>query len=253
MCARSTLFTLFAEFLHQELEAPVARLVRWMRLLGFSEAATRAAISRSLARGWLSRVPGEKGRYRLHPRVAWQVAQVRRRLYEQEPPWDGRLRLLLYHVPEARRTDRDRFRKELLLLGFGTPFAGVWLSPAPRLDAARDLVGFYQLEPFALLFVAEGYGDLDPGALVQKSYDLNAANKALEDFLATPFPVPEAPEAAFASLVRLVHARRKLLFLDPGLPKALCPPGWPGDAVEERFFSLRQALYHRAAPVLEGA
>jgi len=157
----------------------------------------------------------------------------------------------VYHVPETRRTDRDRFRKELSLLGFGTPFAGVWLSPAPRLDAARDLVGFYQLEPYALLFVAEGYGGLDPEALVHKSYDLKAAKMALEDFLATPFPVPELAEAAFAALVRLVHARRKLLFLDPGLPEALLPTGWPGPAVEERFRTLRQVLYRRAAPVLE--
>ncbi len=251
MRARSTLFTLFTEFLWPEGRAPVALLVRWMRALGFSEPAVRAAVSRSAARGWLVREPGPAAVYRLSPRVRWQVERVRERLYQPPPPWDGRLRLLLYHVPEDRRNDRDRFRKELALLGFGTPYPGVWVNPSPRLEAARELVAFYGLERYVELFLAErrSYGPL--AGLLAASYDLEAAARENRGFLAQPWSLPQEPEAAFAELVRLVHARRKLLFSDPGLPRELLPPEWPGLLVQEVFLTTRAELRDRAAGFLE--
>ncbi len=250
MRARSTLFTLFAEFLWPEGRAPVALLVRWMRALGFSEPAVRAAVSRSAARGWLIREPGRGAIYRLAPRVRWQVERVRERLYQPPPPWDQKLRLLLYHVPENRRNDRDRFRKELALLGFGTPYPGVWVNPSPRLEAARELVAYYGLERYVELFLAErhSFGPLD--RLLAASYDLEAAHRANRSFLEQAWALPEDPEAAFAELVRLVHARRKLLFADPGLPEELLPADWPGRMVQTVFLGTREELRGRAAPFL---
>jgi len=250
MRARSTLFTLFAEFLWPEGKAPVALLVRWMKVLGFSEPAVRAAVSRSAARGWLVREPGRPAVYRLSPRVRWQVAQVQSRLYDPEAPWDGRLRVLLHHVPEDRRGDRDRFRKELVLLGFGAPYPGVWINPSPRLDAARDLVRFYGLEHYVELFLAERRSLVPLAALLEKSYDLAAARAAHEAFLRQDWPTPKAPEAAFKSLVRLVHERRKTLFLDPGLPPDLLPEDWPGTEARKRFLALRETLRRYAEPFL---
>jgi len=250
MRARSTLFTLFAEFLWPEGKAPVALLVRWMKALGFSEPAVRAAVSRSAARGWLIREPGRAAVYRLSDRVRWQVAQVRSRLYDPEAPWDGRLRVLLHHVPEDRRGDRDRFRKELILLGFGTPYPGVWINPSPRLEAARELVGFYGLEHYVELFLAERRSLAPLSDLLEKSYALDAAERAHRAFLDQEWPVPEDPEAAFKSLVRLVHERRKTLFTDPGLPPDLLPEDWPGFPAKERFLGLREG---RAEPFLNPA
>ncbi len=250
MRARSTLFTLFAEFLWPEGRAPVALLVRWMKALGFSEPAVRAAVSRSAARGWLVREPGRAAVYRLAPRVRWQVERVRERLYQTPPPWDGRIRLLLYHVPEDRRNDRDRFRKELALLGFGTPYPGVWVSPSPRLEAARELVAFYGLERFVELFLAERRSFGPVAGLLEASYDLKAARAANAAFLEQDWSLPDDPEAAFAELVRLVHARRKLLFSDPGLPQELLPEDWPGRLVAEVFSATREELYRRAEPFL---
>ncbi len=253
MRARSTLFTLFAEFLWPEGRAPVALLVRWMKALGFSEPAVRAAVSRSAARGWLIREPGRAAVYRLSDRVRWQVAQVRSRLYDPEAPWDGRLRVLLHHVPEDRRGDRDRFRKELILLGFGTPYPGVWIHPGPRLEAARELVGFYGLERYVELFLAERRSLLPLSELLDKSYALREAEAAHRAFLNQDWPIPKDPEEAFQYLVRLVHERRKTLFVDPGLPPDLLPEDWPGAPARERFLELRSALRRRAEPFLTQA
>ena len=251
MRARSTLFTLFTEFLWPEGEAPVSLLICWMQALGFSEPAVRAAVSRSTSRGWLTRRQGRGAVYRLSDRVRWQVERVRERLYGEPPPWDGKLRLLLYHVPEDRRGDRDRFRKELAILGFGTPYPGVWVSPSPRLEAARDLVRFYGLERYVELFLAERHS-LDPlERLIADSFDLSAAQRAHAAFLEQDWPTPDEPEAAFAELARLVHNRRKVLFSDPGLPEEFLPEDWLGARAQQRFLEKRERLYELARPFLD--
>ena len=79
MRARSTIFTLFVEYVYPERAARVRDLVAMMSALGFSEMAVRAALSRSAKRGWV--VPKREGRaayYALSDRVYWQVRQVRR-------------------------------------------------------------------------------------------------------------------------------------------------------------------------------
>jgi phenylacetic acid degradation operon negative regulatory protein len=40
---------------------------------------------------------------------------------------------------------------------------------------------------------------------------------------------------AFAESQQLLHAWRKFLFRDPGLPAELLPAGWPGTAAAEFF------------------
>jgi len=56
---------------------------------------------------------------------------------------------------------------------------------------------------------------------------------------------------AFRALTRLVHEVRKVLFLDPLLPEALLPEGFPGPRARRRFLELREALKERAQPFLK--
>lgn len=252
MRARSTLFTLYMEYLYPGNRAWVGDLIRWMEALGFSEPAVRAAVSRSVKSGWI--IPEKDGRkayYRLSDRVAWQVEQVRDRLYQNVGQWDGQWRILIYAVPEAKRTVRDRFRNELVLLGFGTPSPGVWVSPTASLEAARDLVRFYGLGDYVELFQAQRFTAGNPLELVRKAYNLDAAQQRYREFVRLhPFN-PKTPEEAFVRLTRLVHEARKLLFLDPGLPPELTPPGFLGPEAHQRFLELHAYFGQKARPMLE--
>jgi phenylacetic acid degradation operon negative regulatory protein len=251
MRARSYLFTLYMEYLYPQNRAWVGDLIRWMEMLEFSEPAVRAALSRSVKRGWI--VPervGRKAYYRLSARVAWQVQTVRERLYSYGSPWDGQWRILIYAVPEAKRTVRDRFRNELVLLGFGTPAPGVWISPNGRLEAVRDLVGFYGLGDYVELFQGERFSQTEPLELIEKSFSLKEAQKRYRAFLAQEPPLPQSPEEAFVRLTGMVHEARKNLFLDPGLPPELTPPGFLGTQVKERFLKLYTHLSAQAKPLL---
>ncbi|RDI95932.1 PaaX family transcriptional regulator [Meiothermus sp. QL-1] len=251
MRARSYLFTLYMEYLYPENRAWVGDLIRWMEVLKFSEPAVRAAVSRSVKRGWI--IPEKVGRrayYRLSPRVAWQVERVRERLYGYGAPWDGRWRVLVYAVPEAKRTVRDRFRNELILLGFGTPAPGVWISPTASLEAARDLVGFYGLQSYVELFEAERFSSTSSAELIDKAFNLKEAQARYRTFLGQAFKQPRSPEEAFAWLTHLIHQARKNLFLDPGLPPELTPAGFLGQEAKERFLELRARLMQQAQPLL---
>jgi phenylacetic acid degradation operon negative regulatory protein len=247
MRARSYLFTLYMAYLYPTNRAWVGDLVRWMELLQFSEPAVRAAVSRSVKRGWI--IPEREGRrayYRLSPRVAWQVEKVRQRLYARGAAWDGRWRILVYAVPEAKRTERDRFRNELVLLGFGTPAPGVWVSPNASLEAARDLVDFYGLHGYVELFLAQRFSNTPARELIEKSFNLEAAQARYRSFLTQKQEPPQSPEEAFVQLTHMVHQARKNLFLDPGLPPELTPPGFLGQQAKERFFELYHQLHQQA-------
>lgn len=250
MRARSYLFTLFMEYLYPQNQAWVGDLIRWMELLEFSEPAVRAAVSRSVRRGWI--IPEKEGRrayYRLSPRVAWQVEQVRERLYTYGSSWDGQWRILIYAVPETKRTVRDRFRNELILLGFGTPAPGVWISPNGSLEAARDLAGFYGLQNYVELFKAERISKTQPLELIEKSFNLKAAQMRYRAFLANHQDPPQSSEEAFVRLTHMIHQARKNLFLDPGLPPELTPPGFLGGQAKERFLELYTALSLKSKPL----
>jgi phenylacetic acid degradation operon negative regulatory protein len=245
MRARSTIFTLFVEHVYPERRAPLKALIAMMEALGFSEAAVRAALSRSARRGWVA--PERRGRvvhYALSDRVFWQVRQVRRRLYEPLPPWDGSFLLVLPEGPRERG-ERERFRREMALLGYGSLQSGVYLGASADPRATEELLGFYGL--FATLFKGRPLGK---GEELLRAFPLEAA-RAHYQSLPLEAHLPEDPVEAFRALTRLVHEVRKVLFLDPLLPETLLPEGFPGPRARRRFLELREALKERAQPFLK--
>lgn len=253
MRARSSLFTLYLEYLHRQKRAWVGDLIRWMDMLGFSEPAVRAAVSRSVKSGWI--IPEREGRkayYQLSPRVGWQVEKVRQRMYQTGDRWDGQWRILIYAVPETKRTVRDRFRTELVLLGFGTPAPGVWISPNASLEAVHDLVGFYELQQYVELFLAERFSDRPVLELVQKTYNLDVAQQRYREFVELQPSPSQSPEEAFVRLTKLVHEARKFLFWDPILPPELTPQGFLGQEARLKFLELHQRFSLEAQPLLKG-
>jgi phenylacetic acid degradation operon negative regulatory protein len=231
MKARSSLFTLFGEFVHPRGDVVwVGTMIAWMQALGFSEPAVRAAVSRAQRTGWLSvQKIGRKSYYALTPEVRWRVHNAVGRLYQPlEPDWDGRWRLLTYSIPESRKEARDQFRKELLILGFGAWQNGVWLSPNDLTEGALTLARAHDLEPFVSVFVAERFGQHSNLEVVQQVWDVSVLNVRFEGFLQafSSLPLPDLPQAAFCVYAQMLHEYRKFLFLAPDLPLELQPEVW---------------------------
>src|SRR5215470_16720461 len=90
-------------------------------------------LARAAAEGWLvSERVGRRARWGLTPPGRRLLTEGAQRIYEfgrGERPWDGRWLVLLVSVPEVKRDLRHRLRTRLSWAGFGSPEAGVWVSP----------------------------------------------------------------------------------------------------------------------------
>jgi len=251
MRARSALFTLFGDVVRPAGgTAWLTTLTACMGALGFSPQATRTALHRMAAEGWVA--PSRTGRfaaYRLTDRGVERLEEAAARIYRlRSEPWDGRWHLLV-SAGAGRSTAATR---ELLWLGHGRLSADVWVSPHPqgrRLDA---LLAAHQVSD-AVRFATADAGD-DDARIVRRAWDLTelrAAHAAFIDRWADVAPAGE-PAGAFTERIHLVHHWRSFLFLDPGLPAALLPDDWLGDRAAAVFRDRYQAVADAAWRFYDG-
>lgn len=248
--ARSALFDVLGDHLRQPPaggRAPVAALVRLLAPLGIQEPAVRTAVSRMVRQGWLRavRLPEGPG-YGLTPKALQRLDEAARRIYRTSgSAWDGRWHLLVVAGPSGR-TERERLHASLAYLGYGCLGPTTWVAPRPasELDTVLAEAGVVGQR-----FTAQHEGAAD--TLVERAWDLPALAAAYERFLDDAGAALSAActctdEGAFAARARLVHAWRRFLNVDPGLPAELLPADWPGTTAAA-WFDEQAARLHPAA------
>lgn len=247
--ARSALFDVYGSYLRARGgAAAIAALVRLLEPLGFEAPAIRTAVSRMVRQDWLRpvRLPDGPG-YALTGRAERRLDEAATRIYRTRPStWDGRWHVLvLAELPT--RGARERLDSSLRLIGYGPLGPTTWVAPRPSTElpdvlAAEDLAGR----------TFHGAHDGDDAELAARAWDLDALGADYTEFVREWRPVMSAvdgsvPAAAFAASQRLLHAWRKFLFRDPGLPEKVLPRNWPGHAAAD-FFDEHTA---RLAPAAE--
>lgn len=245
MHARSALFTLFGDVVRPAGgEAWLGVLTECMGTLGFTPEATRTALHRMTAEGWVEpRREGRYAAYRLTARGVDRLAEAAARIYRlRAEAWDGRWRLLI----SSSAGDSAELAPALHWQGFGRLTRDTWISPhehGARLDA---LLRAHGLDQSAIRFStqpATGPSAQDP-RIVRAAWDLDelqAAHTAFLERWSTQTP-PDDPRAALGLRLALVHHWRSFLFLDPGLPLALLPGDWSGTAAAAAFRDLYEAV-----------
>lgn len=242
------LLTVFGDVVHPTgVAAWTGALQDLMVELDVAPTTTRQALKRLVTQGMIEhRRVGRRTAY--HPTVAGsaRLDEAAARIYRTTPPaWDGRWRLLTWTFEEEHRAARDALRRELGWLGYGTLGTSSYCCPwdrGPRLAVALEKHGAHGSVD---TFTAEYHGD--GPALAARAYDLPELRTLHADVLDRfgewddePHSDPP-PMVALVRRVQLVHHWRRTLFLDPGLPPALVPADWLGDAAA----SLVARLYRR--------
>jgi phenylacetic acid degradation operon negative regulatory protein len=230
--ARGLLFTVLGEFvLPGGGTAWTSAVIAAFARLGVAEKATRQALMRTAAGGWLR--PEKAGR-----RTRWHLTGAGRRLltegaeriYSFTPSaenWDGRWLLVAARVPDADRSARHAVRTRLAWAGFGALAPGLWISAHPEREAeAARVLREAGLDGDAHLFVATRSGLAGADAMVHAAWDLAAIEREYERFIAE-FAGP-GPDDVLAAQVALVHAWRRFPAIDPSLPRSLLPDRWSG-------------------------
>ena len=244
MQARSALFDLYGDHLRTRgrRRRPSPRSSGCWRRLDIAAPAVRTAVSRMVRQGWLEPVSTDAGpRLRGSPSGRRAGSTRRRRASTGCAPleaWDGRWSIaLLEHTPN--RTTRERVQRALEYLGYrqaARPTAGSRPRPAPELESVTAAEG---------VVVTRFLGELDGDDARAGASGCGSRGRSprptvrwLERRAAAGVggagPAPDE-QAAFAVRSTLLHEWRKFLFPDPGLPKELLPPDWPGQAAADYF------------------
>lgn len=246
--SRVALFDLYGGFAVEGGRPGALRLSAILRLcedVGIRPAAARAAAARMVARGWLEveRSPRESV-YRLTAAGRELIDQGRERIFAPRPTeWDRRWCLVAVSVPEAHREVRDRMRKELLWLGFGSASPGLFISPHDLSDGVNRIAAGLSAGGWVTIYRATSEVPEDPLVLVRRGWpELDAVNRRYETFVAQ-FGRPIGARAgsqpnpleAFRACFTLLSEYRRCLYADPELPRELLPDGWSGAAARAAF------------------
>jgi phenylacetic acid degradation operon negative regulatory protein len=219
-----------------------------MSRLGVEEKATRQALMRTAADGWLTaeRV-GRRTQWRLTPSANRLLTEGSHRIYSfgaRRDGWDGKWLLVLARTPEAERPARHVLRTRLTWSGFGSPAPGVWISThAERLAEVERALAEAGLAGEAQIFRGT-HADGQLAVLVAQAWDLAAVARRYEEFIAAF--TGSTRRDPLAALIGLVHAWRRFPWTDPDLPSELLPGGWPR-ARAAAVFSQRHAQWAPAA------
>ena len=239
--ARGLLFTILGEFvLPAGGTAWTSAFIDLLGRLGVEQKATRQALMRTAADGWLtSERVGRRTCWRLTPSAEQLLGDGARRIYGftgATTGWDGRWVLVLARAPESERPTRHVLRTRLSWAGLGNPAPGVWIGPHPdrvgEVEQVLDDAGV----PDAQVFVGEhrGFGDLR--AMVRQAWDLDAIERGYEQFVAS-FDRRRGDDA-LVDVTELVHTWRGFPFTDPALPATLLPTPWLGVEAARLFARL---------------
>lgn len=250
---RSMLFTLFGDYVYPEGgEIRLGALVAVGKVLGMSETAVRSAVARLAREGWIrAQRRGRSSYYRLSAAGRSLIEEGTRRIYRADGRrWDRSWCLLTYSVPESKRALRDKMRKQLAWLGFGSLGSGVYLAARDRSAEVARLAHRVGTVNFARTFLAKGVGATSDAQLVQACWDLPLIARSYDAFLHTycsRFTKDKklhrsgrlGDADAFVTRFMLTHDFRRFPFIDPDLPEMLLPKHWAGMRARKLF-----AAYH---------
>jgi phenylacetic acid degradation operon negative regulatory protein len=243
--ARSLLTTLLGEYVLPS-DAPVwtSTLVDVLALFDVEEKAARQALARTAAEGWLRSD-------RVGRRVRWTLTDPGRRLLAEgasriygfgsgAPEWNGQWLVVLVSVPESMRDLRHKLRTRLSWAGFGSPTAGVWITPHTSAEAdAKLILDELDLSSQAMSFLAD-YGALGSERdMVTSAWNLADVAARYDRFVAEFGALaPATPDEVLRAQTLLVHEWRRFPFLDPQLPAELLPARWSGTTATALFNDL---------------
>jgi phenylacetic acid degradation operon negative regulatory protein len=248
--ARGLLLTVLGEFaLPARRPVLTSAFIDVLGRLGVEEKASRQALMRTAADGWLtSKRDGRRTLWELSPTAEQFLADGAERIYSfagMQPQWDGRWLLVLARAPETERPVRHLLRTRLAWAGFGSPAPGVWINThQDRAKEAERVLEEAGVGDEAQIFLAEHHGGGKLSAMVRQAWDLDAIEDSYEEFLADFGHQPSSDP--LARLIQLVHAWRRFPLIDPALPRELLPTPWSG-AHAAKLFARQHARWRTKA------
>jgi phenylacetic acid degradation operon negative regulatory protein len=213
-------------------------MVRLTSEIGISPNATRAALCRLSQQRWLERTTnGGHALYTLTQAGSERLREIHPRIFSpKHSVWDGQWTILTYSVPERLARHRDRLRRELTFLGYGSLTPATWISPNPLVEVTLRHLSLRNLDQYVHLFRARQAGSQSPSSLMKRCFNLDAVQRQYARFIKNWSKFPgkitatnrPSDNECFVAKIRLLYDFGDFLYQDPFLPAELLPAGWLG-------------------------
>lgn len=209
----------------------------------FEENAVRTAMSRLTKEGWLERMKnGRQSFYKLGPLGVEQFESATRRIYAcKAETWNQKLDLVIMKSPDAK--SREKLKKQMLSLGFGSPTPNVFIKPS-----LNETV--FPQEHMIAHVKCSSADEILLKSLIGESWQWDGLKAGYADILKTYKPVldgvakSDSIEGMDALVLRtlLIHDWRRLVLKDVELPGNLKPEKCAGDEARNVISKLYKNL-----------
>lgn len=156
--------------------------------------------------------------------------------YQNIRPWDKRIYLITYDIPEEKRVKRDLFRSFLFSLNSKLLQESTYINIYNPRKLIFDYVSEHKIP--GTIIISDigrdgGIGETTIQDFLVRVYSLEKLNDRYEDF------IKNAKSKSF-SYVNLLFAYLSILKDDPQLPFELLPKGWLGDKAHVHYVELKK-------------
>ena len=155
-------------------------------------------------------------------------------VYRKHRPWDKRIYIITYDIPEERSESRDLLRAQLKTLGAASLQQSVWICPYNLESVLNNFVQENSIEGTIIISdtgTDGGIGGETIENLIIRVYDLELLNERYREFL----DMVKKKESSRTSLAVLYLS---ILKDDPQLPFKLLPYWWLGDDAHKAYRKL---------------
>ena len=164
--------------------------------------------------------------------------------YQAKRPWDKRIYLITYDIPEIAHKKRDQFRLFLKNLGCKLLQESNWLTPYNPRELVNGFVQKFKIP--GTVIVSDigqdgGVGEKTIQDLLVKLYLLEKINDKYEEFLKDA----RGDEGSWRDLI---FQYLSILKDDPQLPFALLPQWWLGDKAYHVYKRLKERYIISSRP-----
>lgn len=152
--------------------------------------------------------------------------------YKRPKPWDGKLWLITYDIPNDKKRTRDKFRKWLVEIGCRMIQESVWLSIKDPTEWIKSFISKSKKRSIIVSCLGKdgSVGGESLPELLDRVFDLTKLNKEYIKWIESSAEISD-DERKFGLACRYLY----LLQQDPMFPKELLPEDWAGDQAMDLF------------------
>lgn len=201
----------------------IGSLIEIMALFGIDAGHVRTAVSRLSSEGWLvSTKRGRASYYRLTRIGEAEFLQATQRIYAGVPAIQGDMQVAVLGPAAAEPT---ALRGQLKAAGYAAVSPAIHVGFRALPPDLSDRTGLFLMTP----------RPQDRRALAAAAFPIDAVSQGYREFVAQFSPLSEAfvanapgEEEALVARTLLIHAFRRVVLRDPGLPREFLPADWQG-------------------------